>query len=68
MFLALAIGSYKAYLTKDVVAIVITLCAMLASIVGNLMPKRLKKVFYTLSSGFWTVVAIGIFVGIGITS
>ena len=66
--LVLTVVKYKACLTKDIVAIVITLCAMLASIMGNLMPKRQKKAFYTLSSGFWTVVAIGIFVGIGITS
>lgn len=66
--LVLAVVKYKACLTKDIVAIVITLCVMLASIMGNLMPKQQKKAFYTLSSGFWTVVAIGIFVGIGITS
>lgn len=61
--LAITIGACKEYLTKDFVAIVITLCAILASVTGNMMPRRFYKVCSIISSALWTVVSNGIFTG-----
>ena len=59
-----AIGICKEYLTKDFVAIVVTLCAIMASVIGNMMPKRFYKVCCTIGSALWTIVSAGIFLGI----
>lgn len=64
---AITIGACKEYLTKDIVAIVITLCAILASVIGSVMSKRFEKGYRILSSALWTIVAVGIFVGIAVT-
>ena len=63
----ITIGACKEYLTKDIVAIVVTVCAIMASVIGNVMSKRFKKGCRILSSALWTMVAAGIFVGIAVT-
>ena len=63
----ITIGACKEYLTKDIVAIVVTMCAIMASVIGNVMSKRFEKGCCILSSALWTMVAAGIFVGIAVT-
>lgn len=63
----ITIGACKEYLTKDIVAIVVTVCAIMASVIGNVMSKRFEKGCRILSSALWTMVAAGIFVGIAVT-
>lgn len=63
----ITIGACKEYLTKDIVAIVVTMCAIMASVIGNVMSKRFEKGCRILSSALWTMVAAGIFVGIAVT-
>lgn len=58
------IGACKECLTKDIAAVVITLCAILASVIGNTLPKRFYKVCCIISSALWTVVSAGTFVGV----
>ena len=60
----IAIGICEEYLTKDLVAIVVTLCAIAASVIGNMIPKRFDKVCCIIGSALWTIVSDGIFVGI----
>lgn len=62
----ITIGACKEYLTKDIVAIVVTMCAIMASVIGNMMPKRFYKVCCIISSALWTVVSSGIFIGTAI--
>lgn len=62
----ITIGACKEYLTKDIVAIVVTMCAIMASVIGNMMPKRFYKVCCIISSALWTVVSSGIFIGMAI--
>lgn len=57
------IGACKECLTKDIVAVIITLCAIMASVIGNMMPKRFYKSCCMVSSALWTVVSNGIFIG-----
>ena len=64
--LAIIIGACKEYLTKDIVAIVVTMSAIMASVIGNMMPKRFYKVCCIISSALWTVVSSGIFIGTAI--
>ena len=60
----IAIGICEEYLTKDLVAIVVTLCAIAASVIGNVMPKRFDKMCCIIGSALWTIVSDGILVGI----
>ena len=62
----ITIGACKEYLKKDIVAIVVTMCAIMASVIGNMMPKRFYKVCCIISSALWTVVSSGIFIGTAI--
>ena len=59
-----AVGALKEYLTKDMVAIIFTPCAMSAILIGNIISKRHEKVCYAISSVLWTVATSGIFVAI----
>ena len=61
-----AVGALKEYLTKDMVAIIFTLCALSAILIGNTISKRHEKVCYAISSFLWTVATSGIFVAIAL--
>ena len=67
VFLVMAVGVCKEYLTKDIVAIAITACAVLESVIGIPMSKRFEKVCRILCSALWTIVVTGIFIGIAAT-
>lgn len=66
-FLIMAVVSFEEHLTKDIVAIVVTSCAILASVIGVVMSKRFEKVCRILCSALWTIVVSGVFIGIAAT-
>lgn len=66
-FLIMAVVSFKEHLTKDIVAIVVTSCVILASVIGVAMSKRFEKVCRILCGALWTIVVSGVFIGIAAT-
>ncbi len=66
-FLVMAAIASKKYLTKDIVAIVVTSCVILASVIGVTMSKRFEKGCRILCSALWTIVTAGVFIGTAIT-
>lgn len=66
-FLVMVVVAFEEHLTKDIMAIVVTSCVILTSVIGVTMSKRFEKACRILCSALWTIVTSGVFIGIAIT-
>ena len=67
VFLVMAVGIGKEYLTKDIIAIVVISGVIAANAIGTVISKRFEKACRILCSALWTIVAVAVFIGIAIT-